>query len=134
MKDKSINSSNALKIAEMIDLCNAEGLFTVNLYDNRFYVYPNNPQEVPKSLSQDINIKTGLVGIPEVKWQDITLKSFLTTRYRQANWINLDSQMIPKANGYYWVYNIKYIGELRGKEWYVIIQARPDVIEAQNRL
>lgn len=134
MKDKSISSSNALKIAEMIDLCNAEGLFTVNLYDNIFYVYPNNPQEVPKSLSQDININTGLVGIPEVKWMDITLTSFMTTRYRQANWVNLTSQMIPKANGYYWVYNIKYTGELRGKEWYVIIQARPDAIEAESRL
>lgn len=134
MKDKSINPNNALKIAELMNICGAEGLFTVNLYGNNLYVYPNDPYQVPKSMAQDLDITTGLVGIPEIKWQDITLKAFLSTRFRAANWVKLTSEMVPKANGHYWIYDIKYVGELRGQDWYVIIKARPDTIEAQSRI
>lgn len=68
----------------------------------------------------DINKFTGMVGLPELADAGTiaSITTLLRPEIKAGDVINLKSEMIPSANGYYNVIGTTYIGEYRGTQWY----------------
>lgn len=68
----------------------------------------------------DVNKNTGMVGLPELSDAGTvaSITTLLRPEIKAGNVINLSSEMIPSANGYYTVIGTTYVGEYRGTQWY----------------
>lgn len=70
----------------------------------------------PKDLKV-IDINTGLLGLNNITLIGATIHKRLDTSIKCFSWVNLKSQIVPKANGSYYVISKKHVGHFRGREW-----------------
>lgn len=70
------------------------------------------------------NQTSGLISHPEPDPFGVKFRILLDPSIKCGDAVKLESDMIPSANGVYWVYSIKHHGELRGREFYSEINAR----------
>lgn len=91
-------------------------------------------QEPPEEQS-DKNLKegkqirvysqtSGLVGVPNPDPFGVKFKVLLDPSLKCGEAVQLQSELIPSANGVYWIYAIRHYGELRGQTFYSEINAR----------
>lgn len=90
----------------------------ISFYDNKAW----NRFEVPNNISTVINTETGLLMVGNVDMAGATVRTRLNDRYQLFDWVRLESSLIPKANGNYFVLSKRHVGHLRGNEWYTELQ------------
>lgn len=73
-----------------------------------------------------IDKNNGMVGLPEISNAGTiaNITTLLKAEIKVGDVIDLDSYMIPKANGQYNVIGITYIGDFRGSSWYSMFHCR----------
>ena len=71
-----------------------------------------------------INIESGLLMVGNVDATGAKIRVRLNDTYSLFSWIKLESQLIPKASGYYFVLSKTHKGHLRGEEWYTELELR----------
>lgn len=73
-----------------------------------------------------INKDTGMVGLPEISMAGTiaNITTLLKPEIKAGDVIDLESYMIPKANGQYNVIGVTYSGDFRGENWYSIFYCR----------
>lgn len=73
-----------------------------------------------------INKDTGMVGLPEISNAGTiaNITTLLKPEIKAGDVIELESYMIPKANGQYNVIGITYTGDFRGNSWYSMFHCR----------
>ena len=91
---------------------------TITFYDNKAW----NKLSVPNNISTVINTETGLLMVGNVDMAGATVRTRLNDRYQLFDWVRLESSLIPKANGNYFVLSKRHVGHLRGNEWYTELQ------------
>ena len=108
----------------------ADGLnLVVILGDNNdVYFYDKkawNTIPIPRPIDiQIINIESGLLMVGNVDATGAKIRVRLNDTYSLFSWIKLESQLIPKASGYYFVLSKTHKGHLRGEEWYTELELR----------
>jgi hypothetical protein len=70
------------------------------------------------------NQLSGLISHPEPDPAGVKFKVLLDPSLKCGETVKLESDMIPAANGVYWIYSIRHFGELRGQAFYSEINAR----------
>ena len=70
------------------------------------------------------NQLSGLISHPEPDPFGVKFKVLLDPSLKCGDAVKLESDMIPSADGVYWIYSIRHHGELRGREFYSEINAR----------
>lgn len=83
---------------------------------------PQKPQqgEQVRLISED----SGMVGIPEPGPIGVDLSILMDPSIKLGEPIELNSKLIPSANGVYYPYCLEHTGELRGNEWYTKLKCR----------
>lgn len=73
-----------------------------------------------------INKDNGMVGLPEISMAGTiaNITTLLKPEVKVGDVIDLESYMIPKANGQYNVIGITYVGDFRGTSWYSVFSCR----------
>lgn len=71
----------------------------------------------PPKRADKLSTETGLLGIAELTQKGATLIRRLDGKVSTFSCINLESKLIPKANGIYRVIKITHKGHFRGDEW-----------------
>ena len=108
----------------------ADGLnLVVILGDNNdVYFYDKkawNTIPIPRPIDiQIINIESGLLMVGNVDATGAKIRVRLNDTYSLFSWIKLESKLIPKASGYYFVLSKTHKGHLRGEEWYTELELR----------
>lgn len=106
----------------------AEGLnLVVILGDNNdVYFYDKkawNTIPIPRPIDIPIiNIESGLLMVGNVDAAGAKIRVRLNDTYSLFSWIKLESRLIPKASGYYFVLSKTHKGHLRGEEWYTELE------------
>ena len=106
----------------------AEGLnLVVILGDNNdVYFYDKkawNVVPLPRPIDIPIiNIESGLLMVGNVDATGAKIRVRLNDTYSLYSWIKLESKLIPKASGYYFVLSKTHKGHLRGEEWYTELE------------
>ena len=106
----------------------AEGLnLVVILGDNNdVYFYDKkawNTIPIPRPIDISIiNIESGLLMVGNVDATGAKIRVRLNDTYGLFSWIKLESKLIPKASGYYFVLSKTHKGHLRGEEWYTELE------------
>ena len=106
----------------------AEGLnLVVILGDNNdVYFYDKkawNVVPIPRPIDIPIiNIESGLLMVGNVDAAGAKIRVRLNDTYGLFSWIKLESKLIPKASGYYFVLSKTHKGHLRGEEWYTELE------------
>ena len=106
----------------------ADGLnLVVILGDNNdVYFYDKKAwNTIPIKRSIDIpiiNIESGLLMVGNVDAAGAKIRVRLNDTYSLFSWIKLESRLIPKASGYYFVLSKTHKGHLRGEEWYTELE------------
>lgn len=72
---------------------------------------------VESSNPMKVSMKTGMVGIPKVDYSGVQVTKFLDTSVERLGFIQLESKMIPSADGIYRIYEVIHEGHLRGQHW-----------------
>lgn len=82
--------------------------------------------EVNNRTQHKINKDTGMVGLPEISMAGTiaNITTLLKPEIKAGDVIELESSMIPKANGKYNVIGTTYIGDFRGNSWYSMFHCR----------
>ena len=65
-----------------------------------------------------INVDNGLIGISQIDIKGAVVKCRLNDQYQLFSNIYLESKLIPKANGIYFIVSKRSVGHLRGDDWY----------------
>ena len=108
----------------------ADGLnLVVILGDNNdVYFYDKkawNTIPIPRPIDIPIiNIESGLLMVGNVDATGAKIRVRLNDTYSLFSWIKLESRLIPKASGYYFVLSKTHKGHLRGEEWYTELELR----------
>ena len=108
----------------------ADGLnLVVILGDNNdVYFYDKkawNTIPIPRPIDIPIiNIESGLLMVGNVDATGAKIRVRLNDTYSLFSWIKLESKLIPKASGYYFVLSKTHKGHLRGEEWYTELELR----------
>ena len=108
----------------------ADGLnLVVILGDNNdVYFYDKkawNTIQIPRPIDIPIiNIESGLLMVGNVDATGAKIRVRLNDTYSLFSWIKLESKLIPKASGYYFVLSKTHKGHLRGEEWYTELELR----------
>ena len=71
-----------------------------------------------------LNRHSGMIGIPQIDHMGIKVKMLLDPAFRVGDRVQVESELIPKANGVYWCYALSHSGTLRGTDFYTEIEAR----------
>lgn len=79
-------------------------------------------ERLPPKNPIDVNINTGLLAMGNVSVGGATVRVRLTNRFKLYSWVNLKSTLIPKASGLYYVIKTRYVGHMRGDEWYTELE------------
>lgn len=98
--------------------------FNVTVYeeDGTLYCRDKRPQfDEPESI-RDISLNTGMISIGKIDIAGATIRTRLDDSSKLFSWINLQSVIIPKANGLYVVIKKKHKGHLRGGEWFTELE------------
>ena len=66
-----------------------------------------------------ISIDNGLIDSLNIDQKGIKLRLRLNTNFDIFQWTHVMSMVNPKYNGYYYIISMRYIGHLRGNEWFV---------------
>lgn len=61
----------------------------------------------------------GMLAIGNIDYYGATITARLRTDINLFSWINMESALIPAANGPYYVNSIEYKGHFRGEDWQV---------------
>lgn len=82
--------------------------------------------ESQKRTHHRINKDNGMVGLPEISMAGTiaNITTLLKPEVKVGDVIDLESYMIPKANGQYNVIGITYVGDFRGTSWYSVFSCR----------
>ena len=64
-----------------------------------------------------LSADTGMIGVPRVNEVGADVKMRLNNSIRQFSWVYLKSELLPSANGYYYVISRQISGQLRGHDW-----------------
>lgn len=67
---------------------------------------------------------SGMIGIPKIDQFGVEITTLLDNTIKLGSKIKLQSQLIPIANGEYWVYSAHHHGVLRGNEFYSTFKCR----------
>lgn len=89
--------------------------------DNTLKVIDKNPQ--PKGIKL-ISEDSGMIGMPRINHFGIEVKTLLDNTVKLGSMIELQSKLVPAANGQYWVYSVIYQGSLREAPFYSIFKCR----------
>lgn len=105
----------------------AEGLnLVVILGDNNdVYFYDKkawNILPIPTSRVPVINTESGLLMVGNVTVTGAKIRVRLNDKYQLFSWVYLESKLIPRASGYYFVLSKHHKGHLRGEEWYTELE------------
>lgn len=79
-------------------------------------------EKLPPKNPIPVNIDTGLLAVGNVAVAGATIRVRLSTRYKLYTWVDLKSQLIPKASGLYYIIKIRHVGHMRGDEWYTELE------------
>lgn len=71
-----------------------------------------------------LNRHSGLIGIPQPDNMGLKMKMLLDPTFKVGDRIQLESEMLPKANGVYWCYALTHSGGLRETDFYTEIEAK----------
>lgn len=94
--------------------------------DDRLIVKPRFESNISAIL--DININTGLIGIPEFVGRDVRCTVLLTSEIRLGQRIQLSSLAYPAVDGEYIIYRLTFDLANRDSPFYYIIEAvNPDI-------
>lgn len=91
--------------------------------------YSQNKPNVPTLNSYTIPVSedSGLIKINNISYNEgIEIVTRLDSRYVVNSYIEVNSKSIPSANGVYRIFDLEFVGHLRGQEWFVNIKARPN--------
>lgn len=91
-----------------------EDTSTATIYNRKPWRY----SEPDPNRINVINTDTGLLMVGNVDMTGAKVRTRLNDRYGLCEWVRLESRLIPKASGYYFVMEKKHVGHLRGKDWY----------------
>lgn len=73
----------------------------------------------PKMSSPEIiDIDHGLISVAGIDIKGATIRTRLNDSYNLMSWVRLQSELIPSANGDYYVIKKRHVGHLRGNDWY----------------
>jgi len=64
-----------------------------------------------------VSSRDGMIGIPKVDFSGVQVTKFLDTSIERLGFIQLESKMIPSADGIYRIYEVIHEGHLRGQHW-----------------
>ena len=91
----------------------------VYFYDKKAW----NTIPIPRPIDIPIiNIESGLLMVGNVDAAGAKIRVRLNDTYSLFSWIKLESKLIPKASGYYFVLSKTHKGHLRGEEWYTELE------------
>lgn len=88
--------------------CITNGMLNVSEADNVNAQFP----------IKEINMNTGLVGIPQPNAAGVDLRVILDVSLGAGQTIKLESKLMPIYNGLYNIYGLTHHGSLRGKDFY----------------
>ena len=71
-----------------------------------------------------LNRHSGLIGIPQPDSMGLKMKMLLDPTFKVGDRIELESEMLPKANGVYWCYALTHSGSLRDTDFYTEIEVK----------
>lgn len=77
----------------------------------------NGQYNKPESV-EPMDIDHGLIGIVNVDCIGAVIRTRMNDSYKLQTWLDLKSELIPSANGKYFVYSKHHVGQLRGNDWY----------------
>lgn len=82
--------------------------------------------ESQKRTHHKINKENGMLGLPEISEAGLiaNITTLLKPEIKAGDVIDLESEMIPKANGQYTVLGTTYVGDYRGNSWYSTFSCR----------
>lgn len=95
--------------------------FIVYLDDDTLVCTDKNAQlQKPKKRSKPeiIDIEHGLISVAGVDVKGATIRTRLNDSYKLMDWVELHSELVPSANGVYYVIKKHHVGHLRGDDWY----------------
>lgn len=67
---------------------------------------------------KELNIYTGFIDTVGIDVGGAKFRVRMNTRYQTGDWLHFTSQVNPKYNDYYYIVDVKYVGHLRGNDWY----------------
>lgn len=76
-----------------------------------------------RGQTRELNLDTGMVGIPEFTEQGIKAKMLFDNQTTLGSGLNITSRMNPAANGLYTVYKLSFELASREAPWYYIAEA-----------
>lgn len=88
-------------------------------YDNGFIFVVDQPfktryNENPRTINQE----NGLLKVKNVDLIGCSVQTYLDSTASMSAYMNVDSQLMPVANGKYWINSITHEGHFRGNEWF----------------
>lgn len=95
-------------IKGQILFCIANGVLTASISDTINTQFP----------IKEINMNTGLIGVPEPTTAGINLRVLLDVTASAGQTIKLESKLMPIYNGLYNIWGVTHHGSLRGKDFY----------------
>ena len=95
----------------------------ITFYDEKPWAN-NVPTENDRHSIPNINMDNGLLAIGGVDMKGATIRVRLDDSYRTFEWVYLESKLIPKASGFYFVLEKRHVGHFRGDEWYTELSLR----------
>lgn len=99
--------------------------FDITVYEEDGTLWAKNKREQcedPQGLILPVNINNGLLGLTNVTLVGADIKMRLNDKSKLMSWVRLESKLIPKANGLYYVIRKKHTGHFRGEEWFTELQ------------
>lgn len=93
----------------------------------------DDPNKIKGSKIYEMSYTSGMIGMPQFSYPYVIVTSLINTAIKPFDAIYLRSVMNPKANGYYVIYDISYVGHFRGDEWYMKMKCR-SLDEYKNKI
>lgn len=108
-------------VTDAIRKVNNLGLVYAFEDEDKLKVIDKNPKGgVVKILSAS----SGMIEIPKLTQFGVDVRALMDSSVRVGDRVSVQSELVPSANGQYWVYAITYVGSLRGTEFYVDFSCR----------
>ena len=86
--------------------------------DNILKCIRTRPQLYTPENPRLINTENGMLGIGKIDIVGARVRTRLDDSSKLFGWIELESQLMPRANGMYCIMGKKHVGHFRGNEWY----------------
>lgn len=81
-------------------------------------VNKNGQNNTSPANAERLDSSSGLIAVGGVTVAGATVRTRLNDSYRLFSWVDLQTRLVPKANGLYYVLKKRHVGHLRGDEWY----------------